>query len=136
MQLVTKQCCVTFQDEFVCFAYYHLPSQQIFLLQKLKVVSTFFNQKFCAYAASCGGLNWKENHWKPQYRKIQIISPWLIFVQKAVLLGLFSGELIFRGAYYWKEFCISKWVEFDSKTASTNSPWAYIWEGLLSEGFL
>ena len=22
------------------------------------------------------------------------------------------------------------------KTASTNSPWAYIWEGLLSEGYL
>ena len=35
---------------------------------------------------------------------------WLIFVQKAFLPGLFSGELIFGGAYYWKEFCISKWV--------------------------
>ena len=46
------------------------------------------------------------------------------------------GELIFGGAYYWKEFCVSKWVGFDNKTASTNSPWAYVWEGLLSEGFL
>ena len=52
------------------------------------------------------------------------------------MLGLFSGELIFRGACYWKEFCISKWVGLDNKTASTNSPWAYIWEGLLSEGYL
>ena len=65
-----------------------------------------------------------------------MISPGLIFVQKAVLLGLFSGELILGGAYYWKEFCVSKWVGLDNKTASTNSPWAYIWEGLLSEGFL
>ena len=52
------------------------------------------------------------------------------------MLGLFSGELIFGGAYYWKEFCVSKWVRLDNKTASTNSPWAYIREGLLSEGFL
>ena len=44
------------------------------------------------------------------YCKILIISPGLIFVQKAVLLGLFSGDRIFGGAYYWKEFCISKWV--------------------------
>ena len=49
------------------------------------------------------------------------------------MLGLFSGELIFRGAYYWKELCVSKWVGLDNKTASTNSPRAYIWEGLLSE---
>ena len=52
------------------------------------------------------------------------------------MLGLFSGELIFGGAYYWREFCVSKWVGLDSKTASTNSPWAYIREGLLLEGFL
>ena len=59
------------------------------------------------------------------------------------MLGLFSGELIFGGAYYWKEFCVSKWVGLDNKNnlkqlkiASTNSPWAYIREGLLSEGYL
>ena len=69
-------------------------------------------------------------------RKIPIISPGLIFVQKAVLLGLFAGELVFGGAYYWKEFWVSKWVGLHNKTASTNSPCAYIWEGLLSEGFL
>ena len=64
------------------------------------------------------------------------MSPGLIFVQKAVLLSLSSGELIFGGAYYGKEFCVSKWVELDNKTASNNSPWAYLWEGLLSEGCL
>ena len=42
------------------------------------------------------------------YRKIPIISPELIFVQKTFLLGLFSGELIFGGACYRKEFCVSK----------------------------
>ena len=66
------------------------------------------------------------------------------------MLGLFSGELNFGGAYYWKEFCVSKWVGLDNKnsvkhhenslnqlkTASTYSPWAYIREGLLSEGYL
>ena len=73
-----------------------------------------------------------------------------LVVQKAALLGLFSGELIFRGAYYCKEFCVSKWVGLDNKngpkhyedslkqlkTVTTNSPWAYIREGLLSEGCL
>ena len=77
------------------------------------------------------------------YPKIPIISPGLIFVQKAFLLGLFSGELIFGGAYYRNEFSVSKWVGLNNKnslkqfkTVNTNSPWAYIREGLLSEGFL
>ena len=66
------------------------------------------------------------------------------------MLGLFSREPIFGGAYYWKEFCVSKWVGLDNKnslihcknslkqlkTANANSPWAYIREGSLSEGFL
>ena len=51
------------------------------------------------------------------YRKILKISPGLIFVQKAVLLGLFLGELIFRGACHWKEFCVSKWVGFGNKNS-------------------
>ena len=51
------------------------------------------------------------------YREIPIISPGLIFVQKAFLLGLFSGELIFGRAYYWREFCVSKWVGLDSKNS-------------------
>ena len=50
-----------------------------------------------------------------EYRKIPIISPGLIFVPKAVLLGLFSGQLIFGGACYWREFCASKWFGPESK---------------------
>ena len=60
-----------------------------------------------------------------EYRKIPIISPGLIFVQKAFLLGLFLGELIFGGAYYWREFCVSNGLDLTINTASTNSPWAY-----------
>ena len=51
------------------------------------------------------------------YRKIPIIIPGLIFVQKSFLLGLFSGEPILGGAYYWKEFCVSKWIGLDSKNS-------------------
>ena len=54
---------------------------------------------------------WSEKYEKA-YHKIAIISPGLIFVQKAVLLGLFSGKLIFRGGYYWTEFCIYYWNDF------------------------
>ena len=54
---------------------------------------------------------------KIAYRKIPIISPGLIIVQKAFLLGLFLGELIFGGAYYWKEVCVSKWVGLDNKNS-------------------
>ena len=52
-----------------------------------------------------------------QYRKISIISPGRIFVQKAFLLGLFSGELIFGGAYYWKEFCVSTRIRLDNENS-------------------
>ena len=57
----------------------------------------------------------------------------------------FFGELIyevliFGGAYYWNEFCVSKWVGLDDKnslkhkdnglkqlkTVNTTHPWAYI----------
>ena len=30
-------------------------------------------------------------------------------------MGLFSGELIVGEAYYWREFCVSKWVGLDNK---------------------
>ena len=52
------------------------------------------------------------------YRKIPIISPGLIFVQiKGFLLGLFSLELIFGGANYWREFFASKLVGLDNKNS-------------------
>ena len=70
----------------------------------------------------------------------------LIFAQTTFLLGLFLGELIFGGAYYWKEFCVAKWFGLDNKnnlkqyenslkhlkTASTNSPWAHNQEDLIN----
>ena len=82
------------------------------------------------------------------YRKIPIISPGLIFVQKAFFDGLIfdyfrPGELTFGGAY-----CASKWFGVTNnknslkhkdnslkqlQIANPKSPWAYIWEGLLSE---
>ena len=53
-----------------------------------------------------------------KYCKIPIISPsWAYICSKGFLLGLFSGELIFGGAYYWKEFCVSKWVKLDNKNS-------------------
>ena len=52
-----------------------------------------------------------------KYCKIPIISPGLIFVQKAFLLVLFLGELIFEGADYWSEFCVLKWVGLDNKNS-------------------
>ena len=80
-----------------------------------------------------------------KYHKIMIMSHELIFVQKAFSLGIFLGELIFRGAYYWKEFCVLNWVALDNKSnlkhednslkqlkrANPNSLWAYmyIWGG-------
>ena len=36
------------------------------------------------------------------YRKHLIVSPGLIFVQQAFLLGLFSGELIIGGNFAFK----------------------------------
>ena len=76
------------------------------------------------------------------YFQIPIISPGFIFVQKSFLLGLFSGELIFGGAYYCREFCVQNGLDLTVKTASTNSrspansPWVYIREGLFAEGYL
>ena len=43
---------------------------------------------------------------KQRNRRIPIICPGLISVQKTFLLGLFTEELIFGRTYYWKEFCV------------------------------
>ena len=49
-------------------------------------------------------------------------KPWAYIVSKfkVFLVVLFLGELIFGGAYYWKEFCVSKWVGLDSKNSSNH----------------
>ena len=36
---------------------------------------------------------------------------------KDFLLGLFLGELISRGASYWNEFCVYKWIGLDNKNS-------------------
>ena len=58
------------------------------------------------------------------------MSPGLIFVQKAFSLGLFLEGLIIE-----RNFAFQNGLGLTIKTASTNSPRAYIREGLLSEGF-
>ena len=46
---------------------------------------------------------------REEYRKMSIISPGLgLYLFKRLFTGLFSGKLIFGGAYYWREFCVSK----------------------------
>ena len=72
--------------------------------------------------------------------------PWAYTCSKGFHAGLIFGE-----AYYWKEFCAGfKWIGLDNKksvkhyedslkqlkTTITNRPWAYIREGLLSQGFV
>ena len=52
------------------------------------------------------------------------------------MLGFFSGSLFSEGLIIGRNFSFQNGLGLDNKTASTNSPWAYIWEGLLSEGFL
>ena len=56
------------------------------------------------------------------YRKIPIISPGLIFVQKALLLGLFSEGLVIGRNFAFQNGSIGLSI----KTSSSNTPWAYI----------
>ena len=73
-----------------------------------------------------------------KYRKIPIISPGLIliFVQKTFLLGLFSGNLFSEGLIIERNFAFQNGLGLTVKTANSNFPLAYIWEGLLLEGCL
>ena len=82
---------------------------------KKRIDRIFF--MLCSFTAVCKNFEPPPPPPTNIYRKISIISPGLIFVQMTFLLGLFSGELIFRGAYYWKEFCVSKWVGLDNKNS-------------------
>ena len=66
-------------------------------------------------------------------RKIPIISPGFIFVRKAVLLGLFSGELIIGGNFEFQNgldltaktalTTTTSWLK-QLKTTKPNSLWA------------
>ena len=48
---------------------------------------------------------------------IAIKSPWFIFVQKAFLMALFSGELIFERAKCWGQFLFQNGLGLTIKTA-------------------
>ena len=65
-----------------------------------------------------------------------MISPWLIFVQKTFLVGLFSGSLFSEGLIIGGNFAFPNGLGLTIKTANSNCPWAYIREGWLSEGYL
>ena len=87
------------------------------------------------------------------YRKIPLISPGLI---TDLFKGLFWCGLIFGGAYFWRGLLLAgilgfkmgwtnglkhednslKQLTLKQLTANPNSPWAYIREGLLLEGYL
>ena len=45
-----------------------------------------------------------------KYHKVPIISPGIIFVQKAFLLGLFSGNLFSEGLTIGRNFAFFKWL--------------------------
>ena len=59
-----------------------------------------------------------------------------MFVQKAFFWAYFRGSLILEGLIVGGSFAFQNGLNLTMKTASTNSPWAYIREGLLSEEYL
>ena len=80
---------------------------------------------------NCYALHW----WT--YRKILIISPGFIFVQKAFFWwAYFRGSLFSEGLIIGGDFAFQNGSVLTIKTANCNSPWVYIQEGLLSEGYL
>ena len=44
-------------------------------------------------------------------------KPWAYICSKGFFAGLISGELVFGGAYYWKEFCVQNGLGLTIKTA-------------------
>ena len=59
------------------------------------------------------------------YRKTPIISPGLIFVQKAVLLDLFSGSLFSEGLIIGRNFAFQNRLDLTIKTARNTTKTAY-----------
>ena len=52
------------------------------------------------------------------------------------MLAYFRGSLFLEGLSIGGNFAFQNRLDLTMKTASTNSPRAYIWEGLLLEGYL
>ena len=86
-------------------------------------------------------------------RKIPKISPGAYIFQRPFLRGLFLERPIFRGAYVWREICISKSIGLAcsgkeiyhfyfvllcirGQIPSSSPPGTYIRRGDLKEGFL
>ena len=91
--------------------------------------------------------------WLCKYCKIAKISPGVYVFQRLFLRGLFLEVPIFRGAYVWREICVSKSIGLACSGKEiyhfyfvllcirgqipSTGPWgAYIWRGNLMEGFL
>ena len=51
-------------------------------------------------------------------------------------LSYFRGNLFWEGLIIGRNFALQNGLGLTIRTASTNSPWAYIRKGLLSEGFV
>ena len=51
-------------------------------------------------------------------------------------MDLFSGSIFSEGHIIGGNFAFQNGLGLTIKTVNSNSPWAYIWEGLLSEGYL
>ena len=54
-------------------------------------------------------------------QNVLIISPGLVFVQKAFFWAYLQGKLILGGACYREEYCISKWVWLANKNSLNSS---------------
>ena len=60
----------------------------------------------------------------------------LYFFKRLFCWAYFPGSLFSEGLIIGRNFAFQNGPGMKIKTASTNSPWAYIREGLLSEGFV
>ena len=45
-----------------------------------------------------------------EYNKVPDNKPWAYICSKGSFGGFIFQELIFEGAYYWREFCVLHWV--------------------------
>ena len=60
----------------------------------------------------------------------------LYFFKRLFWWAYFRGSLFSEGLIIARSFAFQNGLGLTIKTAKSNSPWAYIWEGLLSEGYL
>ena len=62
-------------------------------------------------------LGTTHRHYITTYGKVTNNKPWAYICSKGFLVGLFSGELIFGGAYYWRDFASQNELGLTIKTA-------------------